>query len=66
MDPRKHAPPAIIRALSAAGIAGLLVILFGEMAVPNIHAPQLGTSGLPTWSSRRWAAPRATCSWSTR
>jgi urea carboxylase system permease len=47
VDPRKHAPPAIIRALSAAGIAGLLVILFGEMSVPNIHAPQLGTSGLP-------------------
>src|ERR1019366_4930444 len=47
MDPRRHAPPAIIRALAAAGIAGLLVILFGEMSVPNIHAPQLGTSGLP-------------------
>ena len=47
VDPRKHAPPAIIRALTAAGIAGLLVILFGEMSVPNIHAPQLGTSGLP-------------------
>src|SRR5271166_5865805 len=46
-DPRKHAPPAIIRALTAAGIAGFLVILFGEMAVPNIHAKQLGTSGLP-------------------
>jgi urea carboxylase system permease len=46
-DPRRHAPPAIIRALAAAGIAGLLVILFGEMSVPNIHAPQLGTSGLP-------------------
>jgi amino acid transporter len=47
VDPRRHAPPAIIRALTAAGIAGLLVILFGEMSVPNIHAPQLGTSGLP-------------------
>src|ERR1700691_5501029 len=47
VDPRRHAPPAIIRALTAAGIAGLLVILFGEMAVPNIHGPQLGTSGLP-------------------
>ncbi len=46
-DPRKHAPPAIIRALTAAGIAGLLVILIGEMSVPNIHAAQLGTSGLP-------------------
>src|SRR6266567_3596165 len=46
-DPRRHAPPAIIRALAAAGIAGLLVILFGEMSVPNIHAKELGTSGLP-------------------
>src|SRR5260370_12897387 len=46
-DPRRRAPPAIIRALAAAGIAGLLVILFGEMSVPNIHAAQLGTSGLP-------------------
>lgn len=46
-DPRRHAPPAIIRALTAAGIAGLLVILFALMSVPNIHAPQIGTSGLP-------------------
>ena len=47
LDPRKNAPPAILRALAAAGLAGFLVILFGEMAVPNIHASQLGTSGLP-------------------
>jgi urea carboxylase system permease len=46
-DPRRHAPPAIIRALTAAGIAGLLVILFALMSAPNIHAPQIGTSGLP-------------------
>ncbi len=46
-DPRRHAPPAIIRALAAAGIAGFLVILFAEMSVPNIHAAQIGTSGLP-------------------
>jgi urea carboxylase system permease len=46
-DPRRHAPPAIIRALIAAGIAGLLVILFAEMSVPNIHASQISTSGLP-------------------
>src|SRR4029077_9873929 len=32
---------------AAAGLAGFLVILFGEMSVPNIHASQLGTSGLP-------------------
>ena len=47
LDPRKNAPPAILRALAAAGLAGFLVILFGEMSVPNIHATQLGTSGLP-------------------
>jgi urea carboxylase system permease len=46
-DPRRHAPPAILRALAAAGLAGFLVILLAEMAVPNIHAPQNGTSGLP-------------------
>ena len=47
LDPRKNAPPAILRALAAAGLAGFLLILFGEMATPNIHASQLGTSGLP-------------------
>jgi urea carboxylase system permease len=47
LDPRKNAPPGILRALIAAGVAGLLVILFGEMSVPNIHAAALGTSGLP-------------------
>jgi urea carboxylase system permease len=41
LDPRKNAPPAILRALAAAGIAGLLVILFGLMSVPNIHAKEL-------------------------
>ena len=47
LNPRKNAPPAILRALIAAGIAGLLVILFGEMSVPDIHNKALGTSGLP-------------------
>jgi urea carboxylase system permease len=46
-DPRRHAPPAIIRALAASGIAGFLVLLFAVMSVPDIHAPQIGTSGLP-------------------
>ena len=46
-EPRRHAPPAILRALAAAGIAGFLVIVLAEMSVPNIHAPQIGTSGLP-------------------
>jgi urea carboxylase system permease len=47
LDPRKNAPPAILRALAAAGLAGFLVILFGLMSVPDIHAKELGTSGLP-------------------
>src|SRR5438876_526667 len=47
VGPQISAAFAIIGALAAAGIAGLLVILFGEMSVPNIHAAQLGTSGLP-------------------
>jgi amino acid transporter len=46
-DPRRQAPPAMIWALTVAGIAGLLVILFAEMSVPNINAPQIATSGLP-------------------
>jgi amino acid transporter len=47
LDPRKNAPPGILRALIAAGVAGFLVILFGEMSTPDIHAKALGTSGLP-------------------
>lgn len=47
LDPRKNAPPAILRALAAAGLAGFLVILFGLMSVPDVHARELGTSGLP-------------------
>jgi urea carboxylase system permease len=46
-DPRKNAPPAILRALAAAGLAGFLVIVLGVMATPDIHAKELGTSGLP-------------------
>jgi urea carboxylase system permease len=46
-NPRKHAPPAILRALAAAGVAGLLVILFAEMSVPDLHDPKIATSGLP-------------------
>jgi urea carboxylase system permease len=46
-DPRRHAPPAIIRALAVAGLAGFLVIVLAEMAVPDIHSPHISTSGLP-------------------
>jgi urea carboxylase system permease len=46
-NPRRHAPRAIIRAISAAFIAGGLLMLIGMMAVGDIHATELGTSGMP-------------------
>lgn len=46
-SPRKQAPRAILRALTAAFIAGGLLMLVGMMAVGNIHASELGTSGMP-------------------
>ena len=48
-DPRKKAPRAILQALLAAGIAGLLVLLLALMAVPDFGMPNLGNiqGGLP-------------------
>jgi amino acid transporter len=48
-DPRKKAPRAILQALLAAGFAGLLVLLFALMAVPDLGNPGLGDirGGLP-------------------
>jgi urea carboxylase system permease len=48
-DPRKKAPRAILQALLAAGVAGLLVLLFALMAVPDLNMPDLGSirGGLP-------------------
>jgi urea carboxylase system permease len=46
-DPRRAAPPAIIRALIAAAIIGGLLILFSLMAVKNINDPNIGLLGLP-------------------
>jgi urea carboxylase system permease len=48
-DPRKRAPRAILQALSAAGIAGLLVLLLSLMAVEDLYAVELGSAkgGLP-------------------
>ena len=44
-DPRKKAPRAILQALLAAGIAGLLVLLLALMAVPDLGMPGLGNIG---------------------
>jgi urea carboxylase system permease len=48
-DPRKKAPRAILQALLAAGFAGLLVLLFALMAVPDLGMADLGNihGGLP-------------------
>ncbi|WP_020662075.1 amino acid permease [Amycolatopsis benzoatilytica] len=46
-QPRRHAPRAILRALSAAFIVGGLIMLFGMMAVGNLNAQELTTSGMP-------------------
>jgi amino acid transporter len=46
-EPRKHAPRAILRAITAAFIAGGLLMLVGMMAVGNINAKEIGTLGMP-------------------
>ena len=46
-EPRKHAPRAILRALTAAFVAGGLLMLVGMMAVGNLNASELSTSGMP-------------------
>jgi urea carboxylase system permease len=46
-EPRKHAPPAILRALASAGLLGGLLILFAMMAAPNIHDKNVGLLGMP-------------------
>jgi urea carboxylase system permease len=46
-DPRKHAPPAIIRAIAAAATVGGLVILLGIMSNKNIADKNIGLLGLP-------------------
>src|SRR5947209_4568909 len=46
-EPRRNAPPAIIRALTAAAIIGGLLILFALMSAPNIHDKSIPLLGLP-------------------
>jgi urea carboxylase system permease len=46
-NPRKHAPPAILRAIAAAALAGGVLMLVAMMAVGNITAKEIGTLGLP-------------------
>jgi urea carboxylase system permease len=46
-DPRRNAPPAILRALATAATIGALLILFALMSVRNIHDPKIASNGLP-------------------
>ena len=48
-DPRRRAPRAILQALGAAGISGMLVLLFTLRAAPDLRDPMLATAegGLP-------------------
>ena len=46
-DPRRHAPPAIIRAIAAAATIGGLVILFASMANKHVLDKNVGLLGLP-------------------
>lgn len=46
-NPRKFAPQALVRALTASFLAGLFIILFALMAVGSIDDPEIGISGLP-------------------
>lgn len=46
-DPRRKAPPAILRALGVAGVMGLLVIGLTLMAVEDLHDENIGLLGLP-------------------
>jgi urea carboxylase system permease len=46
-QPRKHAPRAILRALTVSFVIGGLLMLVGMMAVGNINADELSTSGMP-------------------
>ncbi len=46
-NPRKHAPPAIIRAILAAALVGGLVILLGSMSNKDLLNKNIGLLGLP-------------------
>ncbi len=47
VEPRRHAPRAIIRAITAAFVVGGLLMLVAMMAVGDIHAKELSVSGMP-------------------
>ncbi len=46
-DPRRHAPPAIIRAVAAAAVIGGLVILLAILSQKNVLNKNIGLLGLP-------------------
>ncbi len=47
-DPRQTTPRALLQALAAAGISGLLLLLFAIMATKELAPAKLGVGGLPS------------------
>jgi urea carboxylase system permease len=47
-NPHKTTPRALLQALAAAGVAGLLLLLFAVMAAKSIKPADLGAGGLPS------------------
>jgi urea carboxylase system permease len=46
-DPRRTAPRAILRALTASGVGGALLLLAGILAAPSLTDGELAAGGLP-------------------
>ena len=46
-DPRRRAPRAILMALGAAGVVGMLLLLFALMSAKDLHNAALTSNGLP-------------------
>ena len=46
-DPRRRGPRAILMALGAAGVAGMLLLLFALMSAKDLHNEALTSNGLP-------------------
>ena len=62
-DPRRAAPPAILRALAAAGFIGGALLLLAMMDVKSVtDSEHRRCSACPTSSSRRSGTPSATSS----
>ena len=56
-DPRRNAPPAIIRAVAAAAVIGGLVILLGILSSKNLADPKIALLSLPYVITQAFGTP---------